>query len=86
MLVSELEKLCKGVTGELNSSLDPTPIPIQACLQKTVDTVALHTATISGMEKGLSAHSDVACHGRPGVTFQMTEPPCDWHPRRNGGR
>lgn len=58
MLVGELEKLHKGITGELATCLNTALIPIQACLQKIADTVASHTATISGMETYLSAHLD----------------------------
>lgn len=58
MLVGELEKLRKGVTDELTASLNTVLAPIQASLQKITDTVASHTATISGMETALTAHSD----------------------------
>ncbi|KAI4785292.1 hypothetical protein KUCAC02_037854 [Chaenocephalus aceratus] len=58
MLVGELEKLRKDVTGELTASMNTALAPIQASLQKITDTVATHTATITGMETALSAHSD----------------------------
>ncbi|KAJ4925278.1 hypothetical protein JOQ06_018013 [Pogonophryne albipinna] len=57
MLVGELEKLRKDVTGEFTASMNTALAPIQASLQKITDTVATHTATITGME-ALSAHSD----------------------------
>lgn len=53
-----LEKLSKGLTGELTTSLNPALILSQAFLQKIANTVASHTTTISGMETALSAHSD----------------------------
>ncbi|KAK5853415.1 hypothetical protein PBY51_007201 [Eleginops maclovinus] len=56
MLVGELEKLRKDVTREL--TVNTAPAPIQASLQNITDTVATHTATITGMETALSAHSD----------------------------
>ena len=56
MLVGELEKLRKDVTGELTSSLNTAMAPIQASLQKIADTVASHTATISAMETALTSH------------------------------
>ena len=58
MLVGELEKLRKDVTGELTSSLNTAMAPIQASLQKIADTVASHTATISAMETALTSQSD----------------------------
>ncbi|XP_022625466.1 LINE-1 type transposase domain-containing protein 1 [Seriola dumerili] len=58
MLIGELEKLRKDVTGELTTSLNTAMAPIQASLQKIADTVASHTATISAMETALSSHSD----------------------------
>ncbi|KAK1883170.1 Outer capsid protein VP4 [Dissostichus eleginoides] len=58
MLVGELEKLRKDVTGELTASMNTALAPIQASLQKITDTVATHTVTITGMETALSAHSD----------------------------
>lgn len=58
MLVAELEKLRKGVTGELTLSLNTALAPIQASLQMIADTVASHTTTISAMETALTAHSD----------------------------
>ncbi|KAF3842936.1 hypothetical protein F7725_001785 [Dissostichus mawsoni] len=58
MLVGELEKLRKDVTGELTASVNTALAPIQASLQKITDTVATHTVTITGMEMALSAHSD----------------------------
>lgn len=58
MLVGEPEKLRKGITGELATSLNTALIPIQASLHKIADTLDSHTATISRMETSLSAHSD----------------------------
>ncbi|KAL3066160.1 hypothetical protein OYC64_016162 [Pagothenia borchgrevinki] len=60
MLVGELEKLRQDVTGEFTASMNTALAPIQASLQKITDTVATHTATITGMETALSAHSEVA--------------------------
>ncbi|KAK5895439.1 hypothetical protein CesoFtcFv8_012031 [Champsocephalus esox] len=57
MLVGELEKLRKDVTGELTASMNTALAPILASLQKITDTVATHPATITGMETALSAHS-----------------------------
>lgn len=58
MLVSELEKLRKDVTGELTASMNTALAPIQISLQKITDTVASHTATITEMETALTSHSD----------------------------
>lgn len=58
MLVGELEKLRRDVTGEITTSLNTAMGPIQASLQKIADTVASHTATVSAMETALTSHSD----------------------------
>lgn len=58
MLVGELEKLRKSVTGELTNSLHTALAPINASLQSITDTVAAHANTISEMETALTAHSD----------------------------
>ena len=58
MLVGELEKLRRDVTGEIAASMNTALAPIQASLQKITDTVTTHTATITRMETALSAHSD----------------------------
>ncbi|KAK5911520.1 hypothetical protein CgunFtcFv8_005686 [Champsocephalus gunnari] len=52
MLVGELEKLRKDVTGALTASMNTALASIQASLQKITDTVATHTATITGMGNG----------------------------------
>lgn len=56
MLIGELEKLHKDVTGELTISLNTTMAPIQATLQNIADTVASHTATITAMETAPTSH------------------------------
>jgi len=58
MLVGELDKLRKDVTGELTASMNAALAPLQASLQQITDTVASHTATMTAMETALSAHSD----------------------------
>lgn len=58
MLVGELAKLRRDITAELTASVTTALVPIQASLQKITETVATHSATISGMETALTAHSD----------------------------
>ena len=58
MLVGELEKLRKDVTGELTISMNAALAPIQASLQKLTDTVGKHSTVINEMETALTVHSD----------------------------
>ena len=58
MLVGELEKLRKDVTGELTISMNAALAPIQASLQKLTDTVGKHSTVINKMETALAVHSD----------------------------